>query len=292
MTNSKDLPKRGRFRLTPGQRGRPPGLVDVDKTFRAITEEPKNLEFRDTEASAEYARIAKWLLKYKRLSGLDVIPIHQLCEQWAMIANLLKIVLPEHYNTVCDTPKWDEGISPEVEILKRLAPTFLTSCIKFGMTPYTRQLDGSRCIPEEFRAEPRRNSKKLNLTEAFEQDWTEHDLRCPEWFPHAAMLDFVELRRLMSDLKMFTPLDVSPLLVTVGLFHVRQKMLKDASGFTIEHKDWGHLKPHPVTTMLAQYDQILDKYQLHFAMNPQARKKFNSQTDSSTVRLKIYLGAS
>jgi phage terminase small subunit len=284
-----DKKKRGRFKVLPGQRGRPTKLTDLDDHLKMITAEPRNLIFQTIAAVSEYERLTPFLLHLNRLADADVIAITQLCDQWGQLANVFEIALDDGF-FVCDaSPSWSETVAPEVAIAHRLAESFLTSCIKFGMTPLSRAADGSEAIPKEF---SRRTFKDptFHRDELFDP-WTPESVDPPEWLSERSRQIYFALRESLSNVRIFCPLDVAPLSVMVCLFDLRQRVLAEMSGFTVEHHKSAAIKEHPGTRAIATIDLSLDKYQRHFALNPAARKRFKNQTEDNKVALKIYLGS-
>lgn len=203
--------------------GRRPKPIPDNNWKIAKTAIPSLPERLDPVARDEWDRITPFLKALDRIAHVDRQTITSYCIEWSTFVRLMK-----HFNNP-DAPLSAEGprcdvIHPIFPPLIRAAEATIKLASQFGMTARSRYLEHDRPVkPDVIKilegnrrkiAEGKLNRPSIPML----LDFSNTDMRPPEWLNHRAREEYDSLGRALDLLDLFTPLDVTSIAINACLF--------------------------------------------------------------------------
>lgn len=133
-------------------------------------------------------------------------------------------------------------------------------------------------------------AKKTDLETKDLLVWDTKSTDPPDLLSDQAVVEYNLLREALSPYDLFSPLDVGPAAVCCAMFTVRMRSNHERRRKLVTISDKEIYYTHPMLLIVNEYDKSLFDYYSHFAVTPQARKRFVAHSKQEGYTPGIYLG--
>lgn len=284
---------KGRFALTDQQKpGRPPNPIEDRDWKIAQTEMPARPEGLIGDAAEEWHRIERYLVALDRVSSVDRQALSVYCTQWASFARIMKTSLADESTKLYAEGPTCEVPHPLISPLIRYAKAVVKVAGQFGMTARTRDLEsdhGNRKASALKRLLG--NQRKIAEDKLADSivpmlpNWTDGDMAPPLWLSARAYEEFERLGSQLTGMDLFTPLDLTPLVVVSCLFDLYMRageQMKDPLTYVTRwdkenEEEEVFEKEHPLHKIQSDLHETMQAIWKDYGQTPRYRKVFNGE---------------
>lgn len=239
-------------------------------------------------ATAEWHRIERYLIALDRVAAIDRQALALYCQEWALFSRIMEDELADSYVKLYCPGRSCEVINPVLPPLLRAAKSIIRVAGTFGMTARTRDLEsdhGNR----KATALKRLMGNQRKIAEGklapsilpILPDFGPADMQPPDWMNDRAREEFERLGRELEALDLFTPLDLTPLVVVSSLFDLYQRGSEQLRDLTTEvHDKDGNgvaYKEHPLLRVMTDISDVMHILWKDYGQTPRYRKIFNGE---------------
>lgn len=279
---------KGRIAIKPAQRpGRPPSPVEDDNWKIAPTAMP-NMAGMDPVAAEEAGRISRYLIALDRVAAIDRQALVTYCTQWSQFCRIMRDEFAPPNRLLSGDGPTCEIAHPLLPPLLRAAKNVIRLAGLFGMTARTRSLEsthGNRKASalKKLMGNQRKIAEGKLAPDIIPMlpDFGPGDMVPPLWMNQRAREEFDSLGKDLELLDLFTPLDLTPLVVVCCLFDLYLRageqlydlttVVTDAKGNDVGYKE------HPLLKVQFEIGEVMHAVWKDYGQTPRYRKIFNGE---------------
>lgn len=268
---------------------RPP-IPEPDNEWKiAPTEVPTLVHDIGPVAEKEYRRISPFLEALDRVAAIDRQALVVYCTQWATFSNLMESDLASESSYLSCEGRNSEIPNPLLAPLIRSGMAVIRTAGSFGMTARTRDLESDHGNRKSSTLKKLMgNQRKVAESKVGPKtiipmvvDWTEQDVAPPTWMSPRASQEYRDLGEELEKLDLFTPLDVTPLVISCCYYDLYlragEQMVLPTVPVTNKEGAVVYEKENPLLKIQTDLFESMRAIWKDYGQTPRCRKVFNGE---------------